>query len=480
MVAVQNVLAAADTNTFEANGSALGLAIDEALTALERSEGPAGQALLVLSDGEIHDRAAAVEAATRAADRGVRIYAMGIGIEPSPIPTPSGGLLRHEGEVVMSAPDFSVLEEVAQISGGGFVQSVASDRDMRGLYDSISRSLVAVERSSRQRETWRAAFPWPLSVALLLWLGGAWLGDGRRRFGMAGAVLMAVGLSMAAPARAVTVQEADELYRAGRYPQAAEELTKLSLEHPTDPAIFDRLGAARYRAGDFDGAARAYDEANRLSGGDPGAAYNAGNAYFRSGRLEEAARRYDEAQQLRPGFDEAKANRELVDAALEARRRQQPPPPPDPQSGDDKEEDQSPQDGEDEESEPGEGEGDAPEEGGGEGDDESNPSDGEDSEGSGEQEGPPEGQPGDPSQGGGSPEDREPEEGEGSDAVSPSELDPSEGEPEGEASPGTDGGGIEGESTGPITAGQAERLLDAVEEGSQRIYVRGKGEDKPW
>lgn len=477
-VALENVLAAADTRTFEANGSALGVAIDTALEALSRSEGQAGQALLVLSDGEIHDRDAALAAARQAAERGIPIYAMGIGVEAASIPLPNGGYLRHEGKLVQTAPDFTVLEEVARLTGGAFVQSVASSRDMEGLYQgSIRRSLMTVERSSRQRETWRAAFQWPLGLAVLLWLGGAWLGDGRkRRFGMAGAALLAVGLA-APPAHAMSLEEVDALYRAGRFPQAAEELTKLSLERPDDADVFDRLGAARYRAGDYDGAARAWDQASDLSGGDPTADFNAGNAYFRSGRLEEAAERFDRAQEADPDFEPAKTNRELVDAALAARRQQQPPPPP--EGGEDEEQEGDPQDGEGEQQNPesGQGEGEQPEQGQGEGDDEQDPTDS--PEDGGEQEGD-DSQPSDAegSQGGSSG-DQEPDEGEGSEAVSPDDLEPSD--EQGEGTPQGEGGaGADGEPQGPITAGQAERLLDAVEEGSQRIYVRGKGEDKPW
>ena len=484
-VALENVLAAADTNTFQANGSALGLAIDEAVEALQRSESSAGQALLVLSDGEIHDPQAAIEAADRAAAAGVRIYAMGIGIEAAPVPDGRGSLLRHEGQVVQSTPDFTVLQEIASRTSGAFVQSVASNRDIEGLYHgSIRNSLVMVERQSRQRETWRAAFQWPLGAALLLWLGGAWLGDGRRRFGMAGvtsatAVLAAL-LVVPGVAGATTVEEADALYREGSYTRASDAFEEISLEHPDDADVFDRLGASRYRAGDFDGANRAFQEASRLRGGDPQADFNAGNAAYQSGRLEEALALYDRAGDL----PAAQQNRQLVEQALEARRQQQPPPPP--QGGEDQEQDGDPQNGDgsdDSQPDDGQGEGDQQQEGTGEGENDEQQSDspsqgeqqsGADSEGSSQQDG-------DGSTDAGSDgNDQEPEDGQDSEAVSPDELD---GEGEGDeqdAQQGSSGGGIEGEDQGPITQGQAERLLDSVEEGSQKVYVRGKGEDKPW
>jgi len=481
-VALENVLAAADTSTFQANGSALGLAIDEGVAALSRSETSAGQALLVLSDGEIHDADAALAAADKAAAAGVRIYAMGVGIEPSPVPDGKGGMLRHEGKVVMTSPDFTVLQQIASRTSGAFVQSVASSRDIESLYGgTIRKSLVMVERASRQRETWRAAFQWPLGLAVLLWLGGAWLGDGRRRFGMAGVAAALLAVAMVPDAAwAATVEEADALYREGAYPQASQAFEELSLEHPGDADVFDRLGAARYRSGDFDGAQRAYREASRLRGGDPWADFNAGNAAYRSGRLEEAMELYDRAADL----PEAVANRDLVQQALEARRQQQPPPPP--QGGEDQEQEGDPQDGEGSDSnnpESGQGSGDQEQD---EGSDDGSDSDqtdeasqGEQSE-SGQQGSQGSDQDGSSDAGQEGSDDQEPE-GEGSAPVSPDELDPDgeDGDPQ-DAQTGGAGGGIDSEDQGPITQGQAERLLDSIEEGSQKIYVRGRGEDKPW
>ncbi len=486
LVALQNVLEVADTSTFQAQGSALGAAIDEALAGLSRSEGQAGQAILVLSDGEIHDGAGALAAAGRAADAGVAIYGMGIGIEAAPIPLPDGTMLTQGGKVVHSAPDFTVLQQVAERTGGAFVQSVASTRDVEGLYQGeIRKKLVTVERSSSQRETWRAAFQWPLTVGVLLWLAGAWLGDGRRRFGAAqvGVALVALGLALPGPAFAATVEDADRLFRSERFAEAAEQLTELSLERPTDADVFDRLGAARYRSGDFDGAARAWDESSRLRGGDADALFNSGNANYKSGRLEDSLARYDEALQMAPDHAPTRANQEVVQKALEARRQE--PPPSGGGGGDQDEQEGQSSSNEGQQGEAGQ-EGDNPSDGSQQGE---QAQDGQPQDGSADgdpQDGSqtPEGEPGEDGSDGtadGEPTDQEPDgEGEGSDAVRPGELDPTGEEGEEDASGPPVSGGVIDESQGPITAGQADRLLDGIEEGSQRVYVRGKGEEKPW
>src|SRR5690606_12504906 len=146
----------------------------------------AGRAVLVLSDGEVHDeRDEVLKAASEAADAGVTIFAMGIGEETARIPD-AGGWLTWRGEIVTTTPDHDLLKEVARATGGAFVRSVASQDDITALYtDEMRRKLRAVSRAADQREVWRSAFQWPLGLALGMLLIGAWLGDGRRPWGQA-------------------------------------------------------------------------------------------------------------------------------------------------------------------------------------------------------------------------------------------------------------------------------------------------------
>jgi len=476
--AVELVMSETSTETFQAQGSNLAEAMRVGQALLSRADDQAGQAMLVLSDGETHDPDEARAVADELARDGVPVYAMGIGIEPSAIPMPDGARLQHAGTDAISTPDFGILEEVARRTGGAFVKSNAADRDMKGLYDDLRRNVRAVERGAQQRETWRSAFQVPLGLGLLALLLGAWLGDGRRRWGAAAAVLLAVQLLPGVAHAQDPLMQADRMYRDGRYAEAAEQLTELSLQTPDDAALFERLGAARYRAGDWGGSARAYDHAAALSG-DPEALYSAGNAHYRAGRLEDAHERYESVLADEAEHEAAAHNRDLVLAEMEARRQQQPPPPP-PQQGDDNPED-------------GEGEGDENEEsGGGQGQAGGEPQkqDPGEQEPSGDQEGTsdeevqgsegsPTTDPSDPAGSPGESSDAELEDPGTNEAVSPDELGDG-GAPEGEPTPAESGDGTMGEDDGPITSGQAERLLDAIEEGSQRVKISGKTGSKPW
>ncbi len=461
-VALKQLIQELSPGTFVAQGSALDAGLRSALGMLQEDDTQrGGQAILVLSDGEVHRPSDAFEAAREVSDAGVVIYAMGIGRTPAPIPDGKRGFVQDRGEVVLSDPDPSALREVARLTGGAYVDSVASSQDIEQLYtQEMRRNLEAVERMTVQREVWNSGYTWPLSLGFVCLLCSAWLGDGRRRLLPAVVVMSLVGFAAPLSAEAAPAEElaeADRLYRAERFDEAANELTDLMLDWPGDVDVLDRLGAARYRAGDYDGAARAWDEAARLQGeGSNSRLFNSANAHYQAGRLEESVRRYDELLEADPSHEGATNNRELVASEIERRRQMQPPPPPPPQEGE----------GEDSE---GEGEEDSsePQEGDQEGDEQGDASEAQQGE--------------DPDGESGSPQEANPSEASPQDANEGTEG----ADPSGDASdePPQEGGqgGMETATEGPITEGEAHRLFDSVEEGSQEhLVLPGSGEGKPW
>ncbi len=473
--AVAWVLGEADTAVFRAQGSAVGKALDRAMDLLGRDQGQAGKVVVLFSDGETHDPEDALRAAREAAEAGIVVYTVAIGERPSPIPTRDGGELIHRGERVMSVPDFATLEEVARVTGGATVKSIPAASDMEGLYREIRSTVRAVQRETQQAESWRSAYQTPLLAGLLCWFVGVWLGDGVRRYGAASVVLL--GLAMpSAHGAPVALVDADRAYRQGDFIRAERLLEELAVERAEDPGVWERLGAARYRAGDWTGAARAFERASALRGGDADALYNAGNARYRAGQLETALERFDRALALLPDHGPAARNRQLVAGELEARRAEQPPPPPEPsQGGDDEERGGS---GEQEPQEPTEGDQQGDEQQAGQGEGEEQPRDQHSEDGSADAGEQPQQQDGSDGSDGGDPRD-----GDGrSEGVEPDELDGDGGEGGDDRSSAhaTAGESGMGEADGRITPAQAERMLDAVEEGRQRVQYVGRQEERPW
>lgn len=458
-----------DSGTIRAQGTALSGAIDLATRALEKAPA-SGRAILVVSDGELHEPAETLAAAVgRARDAQVRIYALGIGdAAGAPIPLPEGGFKKDaSGNVVLSKLDETTLSGLASATGGAYVRAVTSDDDVRALVETeIHEKLEAAERGVRRDTVWRERFQWPLAGAFAGMVISAALGVGRR---VAPLLLLLV---LPLHARADTRDDGFTALAEQRWSDAARLLGQARVEDPADPAVTQGLATALYRDGRYREAEQMFDTLATATE-DPGqkgiSLYNAGNAAYRGGRLDDALARYQEALRQAPGLASAQKNFDAVSKELAARR--EPPPPKDPQ-GDQGNDQGDPSQGDPSQGDPSQGDP-------GQGD----PNAGTPGQGDPAQADP--GRPGDP----GAPQGGDPDR--PKDGTDPGQAgtpgDPaSEGDPGGDPEPGegdtdTTGAVAGGEaSAGDMTAEQAGRLVDSVTEGKPRVAVGGQSTGEDW
>lgn len=140
-VTARNFVRNVSPDMISRQGTAIGAAID--LAASGFSEGSEGsRAIILISDGENHEDDA-MAAAAAAAEKGIRIYVIGIGTpEGAPISI-DGELLKDEnGEMVVSKLDEQTLEQIALSTGGAYIR--AGNRSI-GL-DEIIAKIGEVER----------------------------------------------------------------------------------------------------------------------------------------------------------------------------------------------------------------------------------------------------------------------------------------------------------------------------------------------
>ncbi len=90
--------------------------------------------IVLLSDGENNEDPDPLEAAQAAADRGVRIYTVGIG-------SAAGTALEINGFVVHTQLDEETLRQVATLSGGAYY-SAASEEDLGSILDGVDPQLA--------------------------------------------------------------------------------------------------------------------------------------------------------------------------------------------------------------------------------------------------------------------------------------------------------------------------------------------------
>lgn len=184
--ALEIFLDALDPEIAGTPGSSLSAGVRQGADLLATARTRADRVLVLFTDGEAHEsREAVTSAARRAAEGGVRIFAVGFGTErgePIPEREPESGRVvgykrDPEGQVVLSRLNSALLEEVAGLAGGAFVRA-----DEGGVARLVS-ALEGLERAAGpgvRRLEWTPRYHWFALLGFALLSLDAFLGSRRR------------------------------------------------------------------------------------------------------------------------------------------------------------------------------------------------------------------------------------------------------------------------------------------------------------
>lgn len=158
-----------DPSLVSVQGTAIGKALAQALLSFSSESENRSRVVILITDGENHDDDALAEA-RRAADRGIRIYTIGIGT-PEGAPIQIGGefVKDEKGEIVVSKLGEEMLSQIAEVTGGAYVRS---SKQSIGL-DEIVRSINEMEKtelSTVRFEEFNEQYQYLLAIALVLLL----------------------------------------------------------------------------------------------------------------------------------------------------------------------------------------------------------------------------------------------------------------------------------------------------------------------
>ena len=295
-----DLLAALTPDTMPVGGQRADRAIALAQRLLRDAGFARGELLLVSDNADARARTAA----ERALREGLRVSVLGVGTPAgAPIGLPQGGFLQDEdGNVLLPRLEEAALRAVAAAGGGRYATLGADRGDLAALaLGGVDLGSAELREDERRRADYRDEGPWLLLALLPL----AALGFRR---GWLGLVLVAALL----PAPRADAFDWGALWqredqRAWRALRAGEAEKALALAQ--DPAV---RGSAAYRGEDFPQAAEAFAQAD-----DADAHYNRGNALASARKYQEAIAAYDEALQRAPDMEDARANRQAVEAFLE-------------------------------------------------------------------------------------------------------------------------------------------------------------------
>jgi Ca-activated chloride channel family protein len=123
-------------------------------------------AIILLSDGRRTTGIDTLEAAKMAADRGVRIYVVGLG-------TVAGSSSSPEGMPIYLQLDEPTLQEVARMTGGEYHYAGTAEK-LRSVYENLGSRLQAQTRETEYAAVFSllaAAFAVGASVLSMLWFG---------------------------------------------------------------------------------------------------------------------------------------------------------------------------------------------------------------------------------------------------------------------------------------------------------------------
>ncbi len=133
-----------DTKVVSTQGTAVGEAIREAMSSFENSASKS-KAIIIMTDGENHE-SGAIEAAQEAAQKGIRIYTVGIG-SPDGVPIPLydnygnkiGFKKDRQGNTVMTHLNESILQELAETGKGMYVKGNNISYTLNKIYQEINK-----------------------------------------------------------------------------------------------------------------------------------------------------------------------------------------------------------------------------------------------------------------------------------------------------------------------------------------------------
>jgi Ca-activated chloride channel homolog len=146
----------------------------------------AGKTLIIITDGEDHEKNV-LEEAKKAADKGIIIHTIGMGSpNGSPIPekTESGstsGFMRDEGgNIILSRLNEDVLQKIASIGGGTYLSASNGDPNFANLMEELGKS-EKKEFGTMKFSEYESGFQYFAAAAFLLLLAEIFISEKKSR-----------------------------------------------------------------------------------------------------------------------------------------------------------------------------------------------------------------------------------------------------------------------------------------------------------
>ncbi|MEA3371604.1 MAG: VWA domain-containing protein, partial [Campylobacterota bacterium] len=284
--------------------------------------------LLVLSDGGDSDSFS--EEIAFAKKHNIAVFVLGLGTQKgAPIKQKNGEFIKHNGEIIVSKLNENIAD-FATKSGGVYIESVKSDRDIKAMLSEIEKHSEKKELKSQEIARFIPLFYFPLSLALLLLLIATSSMSKREKMQLPSAFLL-FGLLFTSPnAEAglldfMKLQEAKEAYSAQDYEKSSQLYSEYGDVSNSGESHYNSANSL-YKQGRYDEAIESYKKATFSDENSRASNYaNMANAYVKQqkeGSLQKAVESYEKSLKIKED-KETRENLEAVKKAIEEQKKEE-------------------------------------------------------------------------------------------------------------------------------------------------------------
>lgn len=326
-ISAKMFLSSINPSMVTSQGTAIGTAINLAVRSFTPSE-TSDKAIILITDGENHEDDA-VGAAKKAAEKGIHVNIVGIGL-PKGSPIPLGGsndfMKDKEGNVVVTKLNEQMCQEIASAGDGMYVRADNTNSALRALEKEIEK-MNKSELDSKVYSEYNEQFQTLAWVALFLLLIEFFVMDRKNRifrkvklFSFIAMIFLSTGLASAQKAERKNVREGNKLYTKEKYTESEIAYRKSLEVNPKSIEGNYNLGNSLYKQGKYDEAAKQYQQTIAQEA-DPlklaQAFHNMGNITMQKKDYAKSVEAYKMSLRLNPSDDETRYNLALAQKLLQ-------------------------------------------------------------------------------------------------------------------------------------------------------------------
>ena len=284
--------------------------------------------LLIMSDGGDKDDFS--EEIAYAKEKNIAVFVLGVGTtKGAPIKQKNGEFIKHKGDIIVSKLNENIAA-FATKSGGVYIESVKSDRDIKAMLSEIEKHSEKKELKSQEIARFVPLFYFPLGAALLILLIATSSMSKREKVQLPSAFLL-FGLLFSSPnAEAgmldfLDLNEAKQAYEAKDYEKSAKIYNKYGMSSDSAQSHYNSANAL-YKQEKYDEAIKSYKKASFSDDESKAKNFaNMANAYVKQSTpdsLNRAVEAYENSLKLQEDKD-TRENLEAVKKAIEKQKQEQ-------------------------------------------------------------------------------------------------------------------------------------------------------------